>query len=161
MLGYDLGGTRGISPRISINVATLAGALGQELPEIADVKLYGSLVPLGVEVVDGSTYTLSTISYGIGKEYRLGKSAFLEPFVGFHNPTYTQSYYDDYNEETVTESGSFTGYEGGVILGKNIGPSFQIFGKAQLQINDPVWDEIEYSKESSGITFGFGLKFNF
>ena len=161
MLGYDLGGTRGISPRISINVATLAGALGQELPEIANIKLYGSLVPLGVEVVDESTYTLSTISYGIGKEYRLGKSAFLEPFVGFHNPTYTQSYYDDYDEETVTVSGSFTGYEAGLIFGKNIGPSFQIFGKAQLQINDPVWDEIEYKKESSGITFGFGLKFDF
>ena len=161
MLGYDLGGTRGIAPRISINVATLAGALGQELPEIADIKFYGSLVPLGAEVVDGNTYTLSTISYGIGKEYRLGKSAFLEPFVGFHNPTFSATYYDDDLEKTVTTSGSFTGYEAGLILGKNIGPSFQIFGKAQFQINDPLWDEYEYDKESSGVTFGFGLKFDF
>jgi hypothetical protein len=161
MLGYDLGGTRGVSPRISINVATLAGALGQALPDAANIKLYGSLVPLGVEYSGIYTYTLSTISYGIGKEYRIGKSAFLEPFVGFHNPTVSSTYYDSYNKKTVTESESFTGYEGGVILGKNIGPAFQIYGKAQLQLNDPVWDDVDYKKESSGITIGFGLKFDF
>jgi hypothetical protein len=161
MMGYDIGATRGFAPRISINVATLAGALGQQLPEIANVKFYGSFVPLGVETDLDYTYTLSTVSYGIGKEFRIGKIGFVEAYAGYHNPTLTSSYYDVDEKKTLTESLSYTGYEGGLILGKNIGPLIQIFGKAQLQVNDQIWDDADFVKESSGLTFGFGLKFDF
>jgi hypothetical protein len=160
MMGYDLGATTGFAPRISINVATLAGALGQQLPEVANVKLYGAYVPLDAAIGIGInpsgqesafTATQGVLSYGLAKEYRIGKSGFLEAFAGVRANSIIISY-----SKGGTEDISDTGYEAGLILGKNLGPTVQIYGKAQFQI---VENELEGNK--NGATLGFGLKFDF
>ncbi|MFM2441826.1 MAG: hypothetical protein RL449_467 [Bacteroidota bacterium] len=160
MLGYDFGATVGFAPRFSVNVATLAGALGQELPEIANFKIYGAYVPLDAAVgydnnpsgqLSSYTATQGVLSYGLGKEYRLGKSGFIETFAGVHANSIVFSY-----SKGGTREYSDTGYEAGLILGKNIGPSVQIYGKAQIQAV-----ENEFEGNESGATFGLGLKFDF